>query len=91
MQLKTLGLINNRIAVGVNTVTGNVFIHGSSNLLEMSREEHNTLITVLMVVQRLPHEFAAQFLNTSGAIPFCLLWKPYEEQSAPSGKCDECE
>lgn len=92
MNLKTLGLINNRIAVGVNTATGNIFIHGSSNCLEMSNEELTTMITVLIVAQRLPHEFAGTFLNTHAGFPFCMMWKPFtEETKLPQGDCKGCE
>ena len=75
---RTLGTINNRVSIGENTATGNLFIHGSSNCIEFSREEMDTLITALIVAQRLPHEFAGQFLGTSGSVHM-LLWKPFVE------------
>ena len=46
--------------------------------MEFNRDEMNCLITALIVAQRLPHEFAVEFLKTSGSLHM-LLWKPFVE------------
>jgi len=82
MQLRTLGIINNRITVGINTTTNNLFVHASSNLIEMSLEETECLMAVLTIGQMLPLLQAYDLLKKK----FIRLWEPTE----PTEPCKGC-
>lgn len=86
MNLRTLGIINNRIAVGINTGNGNIFVHASSNCIELNTDEQEALMSVLTIAQMLPHLHAYEFLMKK----YIKLWEPMEptkENAEPHKDC----
>jgi hypothetical protein len=69
---RILGTINKRIDVGFNKATGNLFIHTSSNCPEFTREEVDSLLSVLTIANMLPYEHAGDFLSKK----YIELWEP---------------
>lgn len=67
-----LGTINNRIEVGYNKITGHIFVHGSSNCMQFSHEEVDSLLAVLTVANMLPLQSAGELLKKK----YVPLWEP---------------
>ena len=74
MEFQTLGTINKRIAVGYNSITGDVFIFSSSNCIQMTHEEIDALLSVLTIANMLPLLQASEILKRK----FVKLWEPME-------------
>ena len=70
--MRIIGTINRRIQIGYEEETNEIMISADGEFLRLQSEELNTLITCLIVMQRLPAMYAGEFLRHK----YLLLWKP---------------